>query len=155
MSVIAPFGVPRKTTETTTLNGTHILKGTQIFANFLNPYRWFNQNRKIFDPNSKQSYTPFLAQIRVCPGKILAELELFLFDYRLFRDFQVEPVKGQKLQSFDGELGIILCPKPFKVFFTPRKNDKADSIDKENFQIAFRVIIMLYFIQNIKARTSK
>ena len=135
MSVIAPFGVPRKTTETTTLNGTHILKGTQIFANFLNPYRWFNQNRKIFDPNSKQSYTPFLAQIRVCPGKILAELELFLFDYRLFRDFQVEPVKGQKLQSFDGELGIILCPKPFKVFSHPEKMIKQIQLIRKTFRL--------------------
>ena len=135
MSVIAPFGVPRKTTETTTLNGTHILKGTQIFANFLNPYRWFNQNRKIFDPSSKQSYTPFLAQIRVCPGKILAELELFLFDYRLFRDFQVEPVKGQKLQSFDGELGIILCPKPFKVFSHPEKMIKQIQLIRKTFRL--------------------
>lgn len=60
-------------------------------------------------------------------------MELFLFVYRLFRDFQVESVKGEKLPSFDGELGIRLCPKPIKVFFTPRKNDKADSIDKKKF----------------------
>ena len=32
--VIAPFGVPRKTIETKTLNGTQIPKGTQVLFNF-------------------------------------------------------------------------------------------------------------------------
>lgn len=135
ISVIAPFGVPRKTIETTNLNGTHIPKGTQIFVNFwsiqrnekywknpdeFNPHRWFDENGKIVDPSSKRSYIPFSAGIRGCPGKTLAELELFLFVSRLFRDFQVEPVKGEKLPSLDGEFGLTLCPKPFKVVFKPR-----------------------------------
>ena len=34
ISVITPFGVPRKTTETKTLNGTQIPKGTQVLFNF-------------------------------------------------------------------------------------------------------------------------
>ena len=51
-SFIAPFGVPRKTTETTNFNGTHIPEGTQVLFNFQNIRRnekyWENPNK--FNP---------------------------------------------------------------------------------------------------------
>lgn len=62
-----------------------------------------------------------LAGIRECPGITLGEVELFLFVSRFFRDFLVEPVKEEKLPSLNGEFGITLCPKPFKVDLKPRK----------------------------------
>lgn len=60
---------------------------------------------------------------------------MLLFVYRLFRDFQVESVKGEKLPSFDGELGIRLCPKPLKFFSHPEKMIKQIQLTRKTFRL--------------------
>lgn len=129
------MGLPRKTTQDTSLQDKLILKDTQVIFNFwnlhmsdaywqnpkkFNPYRWLDKNENHFEPAKYPSFLPFSAGIRNCPGEILAKLELLLFTSRLLHDFRIEKEKTEPLPSLNGLFGITLTPKPFQVKFIPR-----------------------------------
>ena len=126
---IAPLAVPHKATVDTTLQGFHIPKGTTVVLNLWaihhDPDKWsepmkFNPDR-FLDENgnymvsSSMSFLPFSAGRRVCLGESLARAELFLFTARLFHQFRFEKVPNQPLPSTEGNIGIVLQPRPFQI----------------------------------------
>ena len=126
---VAPLGVPHKALVDTTLNGYNIPKDTTLILNIWamhhDPKHWRNPSQ--FDPNrfldknknvlnlSTMSYLPFSAGRRVCLGELLAKVELFLFVAQLMHQFKIENPPGYPLPSLEGDIGMGLKPKPYKV----------------------------------------
>ncbi|XP_047127905.1 steroid 17-alpha-hydroxylase/17,20 lyase isoform X2 [Hydra vulgaris] len=137
LSSVTPLGVPHKAMEDTTLlNDLKIPKGTTILTNLwqlhhnkncwenpheFNPYRWFT-NDQTLDSIKSMNFLPFSAGTRVCLGKGIAEVELFLFYSRLVRDFKFEVKPGDSLPSLYGNCGITLTPQTFKTFVVARND---------------------------------
>lgn len=126
------LGLPRKTTEKTSLRNQRIPKDAQVIFNFwnlhmnpkywdrpseFNPYRWLDNNDHHFEPGKYPYFLPFSAGVRNCPGEVFAKLELFLIVSRLIKDFRIV---SDTVPSLEGVLGVTLSPKPFKVKFVPR-----------------------------------
>ena len=134
---LAALGLPRKTTENTSIDNMLIPKGTQVICNFwnlhmnekywikpheFNPYRWLNENGGLLESSNLEGYKPFSAGIRGCPGESLARLELFSFTSRMIRDFRFQRSKNEPLPDLEGIFGLTLCPKPFQISFQARQN---------------------------------
>ena len=129
---ISALGPPRKTTLDTSIDEISISKNSIVIFNIwnyhrsyeywedphiFNPYRWLDENGNEFHPGKYSSYLPFSAGIRRCPGEALAKFEMFLFISRLFRDFQVEKDPDEPMPDLEGDFGLVLSPKPFRVTF--------------------------------------
>ena len=126
---VTPLAVPHKALVDTTLNGYNIPKDTTLILNIWamhhDPKHWRNPSQ--FDPNrfldknknvlnlSTMSYLPFSAGRRVCLGELLAKVELFLFVAQLMHQFKIENPPGYPLPSLEGDIGMGLKPKPYKV----------------------------------------
>ena len=126
---VTPLAVPHKALVDTTLNGYNIPKDTTLILNIWamhhDPKHWRNPSQ--FDPNrfldenknvlnlSTLSYLPFSAGRRVCLGQLLAKVEVFLFVAQLMHQFKIENPPGYPLPSLEGDIGIGLKPKPYKV----------------------------------------
>lgn len=125
----APLGVPHKALVDTTLNGYNIPKGTTLIVNLwaihhdpkhwenpseFDPERFLDKNGNVVNPAS-MSYLPFSAGRRVCLGELLAKAELFLFVAQLLHQFKIENPPGCPLPSLEGDIGMGLKPKPYKV----------------------------------------
>lgn len=126
---VAPLGVPHKALVDTTLNGYNIPKDTTLILNIwaihhdpkywenpseFVPERFLDKNRNVVNPTS-MSYLPFSAGRRVCLGELLAKAELFLFVAQLLHQFKIENPPGCPLPSLEGDIGMGLKPKPYKV----------------------------------------
>ena len=48
---------------------------------------------------------------------------MFLFISRLFRDFRVEKDPDGPMPDLEGDLGLVMVPKPFKVIFKSREDN--------------------------------
>lgn len=126
---VAPLGVPHKALVDTTLNGYNIPRDTTLILNLwaihhdpkhwenpseFDPERFLDKNGNVVNPAS-MSYLPFSAGRRVCLGELLAKAELFLFAAQLMHQFKIENPPGCPLPSLEGDIGMGLKPKPYKV----------------------------------------
>lgn len=126
---VAPLGVPHKALVDTTLNGYNIPKDTTLILNLwaihhdpkhwenpseFDPERFLDKNGNVVNPAS-MSYLPFSAGRRVCLGELLAKAEVFLFVAQLLHQFKIENPPGCPLPSLEGDIGMGLSPKPYKV----------------------------------------
>lgn len=126
---VAPLGVPHKALVDTTLNGYNIPRDTTLILNLwaihhdpkhwenpseFDPERFLDKNGNVVNPAS-MSYLPFSAGRRVCLGELLAKAELFLFVAQLMHQFKIENPPGCPLPSLEGDIGMGLKPKPYKV----------------------------------------
>lgn len=71
------------------------------------------QGQHIHSPSP--SYLPFGAGIRVCLGKVLAKMELFLFLAWVLQRFTLECPEDQPLPSLEGKFGVVLQVQKFQV----------------------------------------
>ena len=137
-SSISPLGAPRKTTLDTSIGEIPISVNSIVIFNFwnyhrspeywedphiFNPHRWLDENGNDFHLGKYSSYLPFSAGIRGCPGEALAKFEMFLFISRLLRDFRVEKDPDGPMPDLEGDLGIVMAPKPFSVIFKARADN--------------------------------
>uniref|UniRef100_F6ZBI1 Cytochrome P450 2U1 n=1 Tax=Monodelphis domestica TaxID=13616 RepID=F6ZBI1_MONDO len=132
MSAVVPFGIPRMTSEKTTLQGYTIPKGTMIIANLWaihrDPAIW--ENPKNFSPErfldeegqliKREHFIPFGIGKRVCMGEQLAKMELFLMFVSLMQNFIFTFPKDAKKPIMPGKFGLTLSPHPFNVIVSKR-----------------------------------
>ncbi|XP_013396172.1 cytochrome P450 2D16 isoform X2 [Lingula anatina] len=94
MSPVAPLGVPHATSETTILAGYTIPKDTMIVADF---YRILHDENNFQDPYKFKPERWLDGDgPRVCLGKGLAEMELFIFLTTLLQNFTFKVPEGEK-----------------------------------------------------------
>ncbi|XP_050436079.1 cytochrome P450 306a1-like [Adelges cooleyi] len=140
MRPVAPSGIPRATTQETTISGYRIPKGTMIV-----PLQWamhydekYWTNPHVYDPTrffdadgnivTNKAYMPFQAGKRVCVGEMLAYWMLFLFGGNIIHKFDVSvdnKLSEEQLNTImDGEFHIILEPGEHNLTFKSRHNPK-------------------------------
>ncbi|XP_078459234.1 LOW QUALITY PROTEIN: steroid 21-hydroxylase-like [Lampetra planeri] len=133
---VAPLGIPHLTTRDTSVGGYQLPRGTTVIPNLWaaqhDPDKWshperFQPERHLHrDPSAERrrvgSLLPFGAGSRACLGASLARAELYILLALLIRDFRFEAEGGPGggLPDLDGELTVILKPKPFHMRFIER-----------------------------------
>ncbi|XP_074856021.1 steroid 17-alpha-hydroxylase/17,20 lyase [Carettochelys insculpta] len=133
---VSPLLIPHMTITDTSIGQYTIPKGTQVVVNLwalhhdekewdkpeeFNPGRFLDeQGNRI--PSPSQSYLPFGAGLRVCMGKTLAEMEIFLFLAWILQRFTLELPAGQPLPPLEGKFSVVLQTQPFKVQAKLRKS---------------------------------
>ncbi|XP_001632363.3 cytochrome P450 2U1 [Nematostella vectensis] len=136
LSNLVPLSLPHKTTSDCTLLGYEIAKGTTVFTNLWSlhhdPSIWkepdtFNLDRFLdakgkFQAPVGGTFLPFGAGPRVCLGEVLARSELFLFLATLLQHFEFVNPLGCPLPSLEGDMGVVLHPKPFTVCVRKRRD---------------------------------
>ena len=135
-----PLLVPRYPSETCTVGGYTIPKGSQIFINVwaihrdptkwenplkFDPERFLNNNNKWDYSGSEFSYMPFGSGRRICPGIGMAERLVMYSLATLLHSFDWEVPPGEKLDLSD-KFGVILKKKiPLVAIPSPRLSDQA------------------------------
>ncbi|XP_019614214.1 PREDICTED: cytochrome P450 2C31-like [Branchiostoma belcheri] len=130
---LLPVALPHATTQDVKVCGYDIPKDTQVLVNLhsihKDPAYWPDPDR--FDPgrfldaegnviNKPESFLPFSAGRRVCPGEQLAGMELFLFFSTLLQSFTFSPPEGAPAPHSDGVFGLTLTSPPFELCAIPR-----------------------------------
>ena len=135
-SSIAPLSLPHKTTVGTSVAGLSIPKGTQVMVNLhsmhhdpthwnepekFKPERWLNADGSLKKEKATH-YMPFGAGTRVCVGKRMGEMQIFLIVTKLFSNFEVSLAAGEAMPSLrDGIMGMNYVPQTkFKVHLKQR-----------------------------------
>ena len=118
---------PHKTTRDTSIQGFKVAKDTPVFVNFYGgmrdknvfenpenfiPERWIDAEGK-YEPHTS-AVLAFGAGPRVCPGKRLAVMMLFIFVTRIVKNFFLEEIEGHE-NSFEGDFGLTLAPKNLRL----------------------------------------
>ncbi|CAL1535290.1 unnamed protein product [Lymnaea stagnalis] len=129
---IAPFSLPHATTEPVKVGDYVVPSGTLVIPNLnsvhLDPELWENPNE--FKPSRflngagevvrDTEILPFFQGPRMCPGRGLARLELFLFLTSIVQHFQLLPSESEGLPRLDGHVGITYVPFPHRIRFVKR-----------------------------------
>jgi len=129
LSSIGALSIPHKTTVDTTLQGYSIPKSTIVLTNLWSlhhdPEIWddpdafrperFLDDEGNFVPPKADRFLPFSAGRRVCLGKSLARIELFLVLARLLHSFKLENPPGCDLPNLEPVAGLAWMPRPFNV----------------------------------------
>ncbi|XP_071955224.1 cytochrome P450 2J6-like [Antedon mediterranea] len=128
---VTPF-VTRKTSETISIGGYNLPNGTVFVANlwavhhdeptWKKPYdfvpeRFLNRNGGVL---MNENLLAFGGGRRICLGMSLAKMELFLFFTFLTQHFKFDFPIGSLPPSLDGDLGLTLSNKPYKIRVTSR-----------------------------------
>lgn len=137
-STVVPLGVPRVTSSDTIFLGYKIPKGTDFWLNEyaihhdrklwqqpeeFRPERFLNAQKDSILPEKKNQLVSFGIGRRICIGKKLAEIELFLIFSNLFKRYNVRfAFPGQALDKV-GIFGLTYSPKPFQVVLEKRQKD--------------------------------
>ncbi|XP_054840123.1 cytochrome P450 2J5-like isoform X2 [Eublepharis macularius] len=124
-------GVNRQSVKDVNMFGFLIPKGASIIPDLrsvlLDPKQW--EKPREFHPNhfldkdgrfvEREAFLPFGAGARVCLGKQLAKIELFIFFTTLLRAFTFQLPEGVKKLSEDVILGASVHPYPYKICAVP------------------------------------
>ncbi len=133
---VAACGVPHGMNSDLIFHGYHLPKGATVFANIYgvhhNPEIWgdpenFRPEKFLNEDGMKfiQNYAliPFAEGKRKCQWESLRRDTLFLFVTSMFQQFDILPDPANKEKAdFEGDVGLLRGPKPFKVVFSSRKN---------------------------------
>ncbi|XP_071761363.1 cytochrome P450 2K4-like [Centroberyx gerrardi] len=126
---IFPMSLPHKTRQDVTFQGYFIKKGTTVCPlltsvlydetewespHTFNPAHFLDKDGKFV---KKDAFMPFSAGRRVCLGKSLARMELFLFFTSLLQRFRFTPPPGVTEDELDltPAVGFSLHPSPHKL----------------------------------------
>ncbi|KAM6327207.1 cytochrome P450 2J2-like [Podargus strigoides] len=130
MGNIVPLGVPRMSTNDTTLAGFHLPKGTTLMTSLtsimfdnnvwetpdtFNPQHFLGKGQY----RRREAFLPFSAGKRACPGEQLARTELFIFFTALLQKVTFRAPAATVL-TFAFTLSLTRCPKPFQICAMPR-----------------------------------
>ncbi|XP_073497614.1 cytochrome P450 2F2-like isoform X2 [Phyllobates terribilis] len=130
---VTPLALPHELTMDTEIRNYKLKKGT-VFTSvltgvhndeiqFKNPKNFDPQ--KFLDENGKlkknEALMPFSAGKRICPGKTLAVMELFIFITTLLQNFTIKsPVPPEKISVAPVGCGIGHIPPSFEICLIPR-----------------------------------
>ncbi|XP_054834011.1 cytochrome P450 2K4-like [Eublepharis macularius] len=131
---ILPTSMPHETTTDVTLKGYFIPKGTQIVvllssvlydeSQWEKPLKFYPEHFLDSEGNfvKRDAFMPFSAGRRMCAGKTLAKMELFLFFTSLLQRFTFQPAPGISAEDLDltPVVGFSANPVPFKLCALPR-----------------------------------
>ncbi|CAH1242886.1 CYP2U1 [Branchiostoma lanceolatum] len=131
IATILPSGVVHATSRDTSFHGYHIPEGTTVLTNLWSvhhdPEHFPNPGK--FDPgrflDSQGQYRrddhviPFGVGPRMCLGKQLAEMELFVFFTSLLQHFTFKLPEGAAKPSTTGISGVTHSPKNFELVAEP------------------------------------
>ncbi|CAL1266283.1 unnamed protein product [Larinioides sclopetarius] len=130
---IIPLNLMRYTLEDTELRGYFIPKHTHVLGilwaidhderiwgydvHVFKPERFLSKDgKKIVKP---EYAAPFSVGKRDCPGKSLAQIEVFLYVVAIFQKFMVQAPKGSNI-DFESLLGLSQTPKRQDLCFKQR-----------------------------------
>ncbi|KAE9389422.1 cytochrome P450 [Gymnopus androsaceus JB14] len=136
---VAPLGLPHMATKDDEFRGYHIPAGTLVLGNSwtilhdpavypdpmaFNPDRFLTNDPAVLDP----VYVAFGYGRRICPGRFMAEGQLWISIACILSAFQIAPGKDENGRVVTTEAkfasGLICHPLPFKASIRPR-NEKA------------------------------
>uniref|UniRef100_K7F881 Steroid 17-alpha-hydroxylase/17,20 lyase n=1 Tax=Pelodiscus sinensis TaxID=13735 RepID=K7F881_PELSI len=125
---VSPLLIPHVALADASIGKYTIPKGTQVIVNLwalhhdeeewdqpgdFRPERFLDAQGNCRPPSP--SYLPFGAGIRVCMGKALAKMEIFLILAWILQRFTLENPPGQPLPTLEGKFGVVLQIYPFQV----------------------------------------
>jgi cytochrome P450 family 2 subfamily U polypeptide 1 len=131
VSDITALNLPHVVSEDVVFRGYKIPRGTTVMGILASVHRDENiwNDPEKFDPNNfldeegkihnKEYLVPFSMGKRVCVGESLARMELFLFFAAMIQRFTFTNVPGTPLPDTEGNIGLTITPKPFKLIATP------------------------------------
>ncbi|XP_028044848.1 cytochrome P450 18a1-like [Monomorium pharaonis] len=143
-SNLVPLGTTHATTRDVTLNGYKLPVGTQVipllYAVHMDPLLWgdpenFRPRRFISEEGKVKQpdyYMPFGTGKRSCLGKQLAEMEIFLFFSSLMHMYNLNLPKGDSKPSLEGNVGVTISPKTFKLCLQYRSLDETGDDEDDN-----------------------
>ncbi|XP_073405318.1 cytochrome P450 2G1-like isoform X1 [Dendrobates tinctorius] len=132
-SDVIPLNLPHLVTRDIQFRGYHIPKGTEIYPLLCTVHRdpkQFSSAWK-FDPNrfldesgkfkKNEAVMPFSVGKRICPGEVLARMELFIFLTTILQNFKLT----SKTQFTDSDIapklaGFLNTPIHYELSFLPR-----------------------------------
>ncbi|XP_075692233.1 cytochrome P450 2F2-like isoform X1 [Rhinoderma darwinii] len=130
---VTPLALPHELTMDTQIRNYNFKKGTAftlVLTSVHNDKTQFN-NPESFDPNNfldengklikNNALLPFSAGRRICPGKSLAVMEIFLFITSLLQNFTVKsPVPPEKISVTPVGVGLEHIPPKYEICLLPR-----------------------------------
>ncbi|XP_073497617.1 cytochrome P450 2F2-like isoform X2 [Phyllobates terribilis] len=130
---VIPLALPHELTMDTEIRNYKFKKGTvftPVLTGVHNDMTEFN-NPEIFDPKNfldedgklkkKEPLMPYSAGKRICPGKSLADMEIFIFLITLLQNFTIKsPVPPEKLSVASVGCGLGHIPPSFEICLIPR-----------------------------------
>nr|XP_040046644.1 cytochrome P450 2K1-like [Gasterosteus aculeatus aculeatus] len=139
---VVPLSLPHKTSQDVTFQGFFIKEGTTVFPlltsvhhdesewespNSFNPSHFLDTEGKFI---RRDSFMPFSAGSRACPGESLARMELFLFFTSLLQRFRFTPPPGVKEDDLDltPVVGFNLTPSPHELCAVSREGIQNEKI---------------------------
>ncbi|XP_069799563.1 cytochrome P450 2F2-like isoform X2 [Dendropsophus ebraccatus] len=130
---VTPLAIPHELTADTQIRNYTFKKGTVFiplltsvhidktqFSNPENfdPKNFLDENGKLI---KKEALMPFSAGRRICPGKNLAVVEIFIFITTLLQNFTIKSlVPPEKISVAPVETGLGHIPPSFEICFLPR-----------------------------------
>ncbi|XP_043804422.1 methyl farnesoate epoxidase-like isoform X2 [Apis laboriosa] len=132
--ILAPLGVPHKTTKDVILNGYSIPKDTIVLLDFhsahndqaywdhpeeFRPQRFLDTNGRFCQNNAN---IPFGLGKRRCPGEMLARTSLFLYFAYVIHYFDIEISPEHGKPDPNGYDGFTISPKSYYLKITARSD---------------------------------
>ncbi|XP_044131007.1 cytochrome P450 2F2-like [Bufo gargarizans] len=135
---VVPLSLPHELTVDAEIRNYKLKKGTAFIpvltsvhfdkAKFNNaenfdPKNFLDENGKVL---KKDSLMPFSAGKRICPGKNLALMELFIYITTLLQNFTFKsPVLPDEISVAPVAIGLGNIPPSFEIIFIPRTGSQA------------------------------
>ncbi|KAM5141028.1 steroid 17-alpha-hydroxylase/17,20 lyase-like [Mantella aurantiaca] len=112
-SSIGGYTIPKGAHVIINLWSLHFDEKEWVNPHLFNPDRFLDEKGKQVNPS--QSYLPFSTGLRTCLGESLVKLEVFLILAWILQRFTLEVPKGDPLPNLNGDYGLVLQAKPFRV----------------------------------------
>ncbi|BFZ06906.1 hypothetical protein BsWGS_09946 [Bradybaena similaris] len=133
LASIGALSVTHLCSEEVNLRGHTVPKGTWIIPNLdsvLHDKATWGQDALSFRPErfisngtlmNPEQFIPFSTGRRICLGKSVARMELFIFLSNMFQRFRFVPPNPSNIPSLEYKAGIVVSPKRYEVRLVERK----------------------------------
>ncbi|KAF8783144.1 Cytochrome P450 2J6 like protein [Argiope bruennichi] len=131
---ITPVGVPHCASQDTKIGGYDVPKGSGVLPNIYalhnDPKYWKDPERfmpeRFLDKNGclimtrLDSFAPFSLGRRICPGEMVAMMEIFHYFTVIMQRFDIRPLSDSPPNADEGINGATFQPIPQKLRYIPR-----------------------------------